>query len=206
MSVIGAVATIAVLLSQSVPAAEIRLDEDSDKCARQEARESGRGAGSGSSHAGVAVQPPLVVSLAGTDRTDYVAGDRITFTVILTNVSTAPLAIPVLPTSQVCTEVREQYDRLGRAEIQLRTRSQTSRTALIGVAVLWSTASKPESRRILQPGQSVRIDVSRPWAPLHAPDGIPDPARLFIRAEGFGTQAVDSNNEVIVRTRPAVAR
>lgn len=196
MSLVGFAAVLAMLATQAPVVLSIKLEDGSSRCAADSGPAVGKGSAAGVSHRGAAIPPALTAALV-VDRTTYATGDPITFTVILTNASTAPLSIPVLPTRAVCSQMQDEG--VQRAELQLRARSPAGKPALIAVAALWSVPSRPESRFVLQPGQSVRIDVSRTWDPLHAPNGLADRVSLFARVEGVSAQATESSNEIVVQ-------
>jgi hypothetical protein len=192
---------VTLLAAQSEPTVVIKLGEASERCPTDGDSGVGRGAAIGRSHGGQAPSPRLKVSLQVMDGGSYRVGERISFRVVLTNIDAAPVAVPILARNQICAEVRDSVDQPRRATIELRARADGRRAALISIATLWGVASRPESLRMVRPGESIGLDVVRVWQPLDAPSGIADPARLYVRAEGFGAQPVESN-EVLVRAAP----
>jgi hypothetical protein len=198
MSTVQAAAVFAILVVQG-PVLTLKLDRGSDQCGADQGPNVGRGGSPGRTHHGPLVPSGATVLLEAVNRTAYTTGDPLTFSVLLENTSTTPLIVPVLPTSSVCSHMADEGAR--RGEIQLRARTSSGKPALIAVAALWSLPSQPESQVVLQPGQSVRVGVSRTWEPLYAPEGLPEQVALFVRVEGISAQALESRGEIVVRAK-----
>jgi hypothetical protein len=164
----------------------------------------GKGHGIGSGTNATGTQAGEIASAALTVRgTEYAPGDALEFQVVLTNVSSTPLTIPVLPRSAVCESIRQNDRDLSQLRIALRFRRGSSQYGVLDAASLWGMPSNKDSYRVLEPGQKALIRVSRVWRSPQSSDGPLNELRLFVHIEGIGARPIESSNDVSVRVRPS---
>lgn len=105
---------------------------------------------------------PLEVALVDLDKPSYRVGDALVYRLEVRNRGSEPYAFPMEPDRSRVVHVSDQQLSRCTFRLDIRDARDTAGFAL-PEKVLYGSSSSPDSRRILGPGENVRIEVPGTW-------------------------------------------